>query len=141
MEVWQGWNQWVGAPSCMFSGNAVIDPQPYFVGTVWASDVRWTGSHQTPYLIRGRALDGNGAPLAGASVELWAVYNPPSPGGLTPGVYPSMPGGSPKILIAMTTTDALGNYAFGVADNTTKYRVIVDTGAAIGGTAPTVVGS
>jgi protocatechuate 3,4-dioxygenase beta subunit len=122
-------------------GDPVMDFPPNFVPACWAMDIRWSGSHQTPYTIKGRALDGNGAPLAGASVELWAVYNPPSPGGLTPGVYPSMPGGSPKILIAMTTTDALGNYAFGVADNTTKYRVIVDTGAAIGGTAPTVVGS
>jgi protocatechuate 3,4-dioxygenase beta subunit len=95
-------------------GNAVLDWQPYYLPPTYDLGIDFTGGHQLPYYIIGQCVDNVGAPVAGATVELWRAAD--------------------EMLIQTQLSRADGTYAFGVTDTVTPYFVVAWRAApAIGG--------
>lgn len=78
---------------------------------VYDDDIRIGGTKAYSYNIRGQTIDGAGAAVAGATVELWRTA-------------PMWPGQMYPHLVASTVSDANGNYGFAVANQTDTYYVL-----------------
>ena len=136
VEYWPGWQTgWMGCTGNIFVGDAYagFDLQPYYIRPAWTHDLKWGGSKQTPYTIKGYILDQNGSPAPGVTVQLIQVSVPfEFIGGIANDI---------AINVAITTSDANGFYAFWVKDNTTKYKVRAHSNTGGGSSAENLVGS
>lgn len=134
IEPWIGYpNGWQGCPGQIFNGQGNDqDLGPYFKGCVWTSDLKFSGSKQAPYTIKGNILDENGNPVSGCTVQLVLVSVPASYVGL---------GNDLAVVMATCFSDANGGYGFWVPDNTTKYKVRAHSQSGGGVSGENLVGS
>lgn len=78
---------------------------------VYDDDIRFVGTKAYSYKVEGQCLDGSGAPVAGATVELWQTS-------------PMWPGQDEPRLVATGVADAQGKYGFAVPNTTNTYYVL-----------------
>lgn len=132
--VWPGWTSgWMGFSGNTWTGSSpALDWGPNYIPNVWTFDLHWSGGKQLPYTIAGQCIDSNGNPVSGATVELYYSSSPQGIAGTQNGA---------EYMVASTVSDANGNYAFAVKDNTTPYFVMAWTTGAAGITARNLVGS
>ncbi len=94
----------MGCIGTQMIGDPVMDAMYNYVPVAWTMDLRWSGSHQKPYVIVGLCVDNVGLPVAGATVELW----------LSTG----------EVFMESQLSGPGGQYAFWVMDSTTPYFVV-----------------
>jgi hypothetical protein len=95
---------------------------------VYDDDIRFGGTKAFSYTIAGQCLDSGGAPVSGATVELWLTS-------------PEYPDSHQPLLVGATTADAQGKYGFAVPDTVKKYHVVAYVAGKGGVTARDLVGS
>jgi len=110
--AWQ-FDPWPARSGMTSVGDPTLDT-PINNRVVFFEDVRYSGSYNWPYYIKGLCLDNGGNPVAGATVELYNALT--------------------EYQVGVMSSYSDGTYAFGVSDNTTPYYVIAWRSApALGG--------
>lgn len=95
---------------------------------VYDDDIRFAGTKAFSYRIAGQCLDSVGAPVPGATVELWQSF-------------PDWPDAHQPLLIATIVADSDGMYGFAVPNNVTKYYIVAYISSKGGVTVRNLVGA